>query len=597
MSSSIFDIHKTSTKPQSASNSAGSYSYFIKGDISGIQEFIFNVKSEKAARVLNARSAYIQLYTRIVKQYLLKKLEGFGVLEEFSEGGGSFFLHLENSNKPLSEIKIVVKEAEQEANEKGGIDDLYMVISIVKYENKNKFEYWNAITRASSRDKLLKYAPFGNEEKHGTTNPFKPYSHDDSNYDWISFAHERVKRDTWEYVLEEEVPNETFGFEDGIISLYSIFNMPNRVPANFRGGFYKDKIQDKLPEWYPTLRNAYSNEINQELKTRNLGITDEKKKEKIRAYDIIDYSFLAYFAGERTGTEKLGILKMDGDGFGQLFETQNDRKEAMRISEKLKQFFEQKLYALLQNEIEYKYEDSKRSINPNRYRDNIYTVFAGGDDCFFVGGWDTILEWAILVRKEFESYVKQTNIKNLKTGMYPTMSAGMVIVGPKFPVISFEELVEEALSKAKTSNRNGDKNKICLFDQVLTWGELEDAKTWAVQLKELIEKKEENENKSILERIKRSAIGYEKLQEKAINGNLSAPKVGNLFYYIRRNARQDNVVLLENLVERYTKALIQAFVSSKKGEPITMNPLLLPIAARWAEFLTRKNTKSDKNGK
>lgn len=71
----------TSHKPQSVTASTtGTYSYFIKSDISGIQDFIFNVKSEKAARVLNARSAYIQLYTRIVKEYLLKKIVGLGTV-------------------------------------------------------------------------------------------------------------------------------------------------------------------------------------------------------------------------------------------------------------------------------------------------------------------------------------------------------------------------------------------------------------------------------------------------------------------------------------------------------------------------------------
>jgi CRISPR/Cas system-associated protein Cas10 (large subunit of type III CRISPR-Cas system) len=39
------------------------YQYFIKGDVSGIQDFIFNVKSEKAARVLKARSVFVEVLT------------------------------------------------------------------------------------------------------------------------------------------------------------------------------------------------------------------------------------------------------------------------------------------------------------------------------------------------------------------------------------------------------------------------------------------------------------------------------------------------------------------------------------------------------
>jgi len=577
------------------SNHSKQRGFFIKGDVSGIQEFIFNVKSEKAARVLNARSAYIQMYTRIVKEYLKERLKTSGTMEEFSEGGGSFFSYL-SSDKSLKELETIIKNAEQVANEKGIVDELYIVLSIVEVKDNKRFDYWEGITRKSNVDKLRKYG-FSSVGNSSATNPFSPFTYDGDKHDWISFAHERVKRDTFEYQAVAEEPYETGTFEDGIISLYQLFDLPERVPSELRTGIYKDKIQDKLPEWTPALRKSYKDEIENELKKRNAGIIDEKEKEQIRSYDIIDYSFLAYFAGERTGTEKLGILKMDVDSLGLLFQLQTDKETAEKISKHLKAFFEEKLYELLQKDIKHPYEEQSRPAYPIQYNDNIYTVFAGGDDCFFVGGWDTILDWAALVRKEFKSYVTEKNIIHPKTGKIPTISAGVVIVGAKFPVIRFAELAEEALSKAKASNRNEQKNKICLFNQVLTWDEFEDAKTWAEQLKELIEKKEEGENKSVLERIKRSAIGYERLQENALHGNVSAPKIANLFYYIRRNTRQENVKLLEDLVEQYTKALIQAFVSSKKDEPITMNPMLLPIAARWAEFLTRKNTKSDKNGK
>lgn len=591
----------TVKQPTTTNTSIGSYSYFLKGDISGIQEFIFNVKSEKAARVLKARSAYIQLYTRIVLQYLEHALEMHGKPMLFSEGGGSFFLHLKNSNASATDIKKIVKEAERLANEKAMIDNLYMVLSVIPYQEFDDFKYyWEKITKTSNKEKLQKYTLAGNESD-TTKNPFTPFSHDEKNHDWIGFAHEFVKREMNEIVEAELNLKDIELFEKGINGLLTRFSLPEHVNNELREGFFKDKIQDKLPEWYPELYDAFSDDIKQELKKRNQGITDKKEEEKIRPYDIIDYSFLAYFAGERTGTEKLGILKMDVDNLGLLFEQQKDQEEAKEISKDLKFFFEERLYELLQGDIKYKKDykehSNQRPVYPDQYKDNIYTVFAGGDDCFFVGGWDTILDWTVLVRNEFKTYVTEKNIIHPKTGKIPTISAGVVIVGAKFPVIRFAELAEEALSKAKASNRNEQKNKICLFDQVLTWDEFEDAKTWTEQLKELIEKKEEGENKSILERIKRSAIGYEKLQEKALRGNVSAPKVGNLFYYIRRNARPENVKLLECLVEKYTKALIQAFVSSKKDEPITMNPMLLPIAARWAEFLTRKNTKSDKNGK
>jgi len=50
-------------KPNFCMATTTTYQYFIKGDVSGIQDFIFNVKSEKAARVLKARSVFVEVLT------------------------------------------------------------------------------------------------------------------------------------------------------------------------------------------------------------------------------------------------------------------------------------------------------------------------------------------------------------------------------------------------------------------------------------------------------------------------------------------------------------------------------------------------------
>ena len=624
------------------SNHSKQRGFFIKGDVSGIQEFIFNVKSEKAARVLNARSAYIQLYTRIVKQYLSKELEKIGTVTLFSEGGGSFFLYLENSQHSLADIKAIVKNAEIEANQKAMIDDLYMVISVVEYADKEKFGdrksealetietegdekekkeeigYWAGITKASNKDKLLKFASIGDEgEIDNSENdyPFAPYVHEHEQHDWTKFAHEFAKRGIREITLSSIEAQHAKVFETKLESLISTFQMGERMSADIKNqiqdNFYKGKIQNKLPEWREDLMKAYEKEIKREVEKRKINaryLNEDEQDEEIQRNSIIDYSFLAYFAGERTGTEKLGILKMDVDSLGLLFQYQTNRTEAERVSKEIKSFFEERLYEMLQRNIKHDYDTEHREVNPDKYRDNIYTVFAGGDDCFFVGGWDTILDWAALVRKDFKTYVTEKNIIHPTTEKIPTISAGIAIVGAKFPVIRFAKLAESAIDKAKASNRRGPKNKICLFDQVLTWNEYIKARRWAKELKTLIEN---DEKKSTLEQIKRSAIGFEKLQEKAIDGKISAPKVANLFYYIRRNINEKNIETLEKIVEEYKDALLEAFVKNcqrfssteekSKGEPedyvVKTNPMLLPISARIAEFLTRKNTKSDKNGK
>ena len=65
--------------------------YFLKGDISGIQEFIFNVKSEGAAKSLKGRSFFIQVLSLIGIE-MVKDAVGADNVEVFYNGGGNFYL-------------------------------------------------------------------------------------------------------------------------------------------------------------------------------------------------------------------------------------------------------------------------------------------------------------------------------------------------------------------------------------------------------------------------------------------------------------------------------------------------------------------------
>ena len=92
---------------------------------------------------------------------------------------------------------------------------------------------------------------------------------------------------------------------------------------------------------------------------------------------------------------------------------------------------------------------------------------------------------------------------------------------------------------------------------------------------------EKGEPRGILNRIKLSAIGYENLQTRILNDeSISAPKVWRLHYFIR-NAK--NRADMENIIQQYTTALVEAFAKKE-----TTNPMTFPIAARLGEFLTRK---------
>src|SRR5690625_6749673 len=68
--------------------------YIVKGDLSGIQNFIFDIKSKGAARELKKRSLYV---TNLAKELYAKDLEFFGKdnVEEIYIGGGNYFYEIE----------------------------------------------------------------------------------------------------------------------------------------------------------------------------------------------------------------------------------------------------------------------------------------------------------------------------------------------------------------------------------------------------------------------------------------------------------------------------------------------------------------------
>jgi CRISPR-associated protein Csm1 len=191
-----------------------------------------------------------------------------------------------------------------------------------------------------------------------------------------------------------------------------------------------------------------------------------------------------------------------------------------------------------------------------------------------VGAWDKILETACLIQNNFQNFVKDKNLPN-------TLSAGVVIVSPKFPMVRMAEEAENALKTAKNNGKNG----ICIFGEVLRWNEFEQACKIAYELKRFVEADELPRN--ILHRLQSSELGFTSLQEQKA-GKINFPRVHRLKYYLRnidKNAPAHSY--LEQLFENYKNALLTHFLK----KPNAPNPALYVVAARWAELLTKSANK------
>jgi CRISPR-associated protein Csm1 len=193
------------------------------------------------------------------------------------------------------------------------------------------------------------------------------------------------------------------------------------------------------------------------------GKTDEiKKEEMIEAIKEDHPKTFAHLAckamnprqdGKRhyTGIQALGILKADVDHLGMLMtcglkENSFTISRLATLSRQMNYFFAVYLPHLLKT---------------NPAFQNIYTVFAGGDDLFLIGPWNRMLELSEYLRNRFADYV----CRNPEVHF----SAGISIQKDHTPLAKMAGDAETALKSAK--EKDGGRNRITIFGETATWNE------------------------------------------------------------------------------------------------------------------------------
>lgn len=430
--------------------------YIVKGDLSGIQNFIFNIPSKGAAKELKRRSLYVsELAYKLEKEHA--RFFEHDAYKTIYNGGGNFFYEIKTS-----------KDKEE-------IEDYLLRISKAYIEN-----------------------------------PIYPY-----------FALAEYSS-TFEKAMQEVNKQMLLEKQRRLLSLEP----------------FKGRRKEELPDH----RNGEG--INFHF--------PKKENQEIMDFDKI--------SDEGEGDNKLAALKIDVDHLGKVFRNRSE-KEYHILSNELAQFFDQTLLKILQKK---------------KWGNQIYVVFSGGDDCFLIGSWSSIVDLAVQIHLEFNLLNKKLKKEVPSLAQELTFSAGITIFPPKYPMQQMAEEVEEYLLQAKNEGRN----KITILGYALTWEEYGKVLQIKNQLYDLVVNK--GESRSLIQRIKSSNIGYESLQKRAQQGRMEMPKVWSLKYYLK-NVKQRNIIEVENLFDTYAQSLIDAFMNKEN----TSNPMIFPIAARLTELLIK----------
>ena len=471
---------------------------FVGGDLSGIQKFLYNISSKKAAVSLKGRSYYLQQYMENVCSKLEETVNQAGAknTEVIYNSGGKFYLLTDNHEAIRTAIvqyaKVVQNNLWQEHKGQLGIS--------------------------------ISYVPF-TENVDGSINTGERKN--------LKCGY------LWKVVNADFHKQKNQKFKDVLLGSYDRFFEPIPVGGQPKvcavtGIESPDCVQLEDMLVLPSVKQQI--QLGEELRNQQHFMTFE------------DYA----------QNTKLGILRMDVDGLGKRFiEGFNSIKEYKTFSKRLVDFFEK--------------ETAKIQQEP-AFRDYLNIIYAGGDDLFIVGRWDKIIDFAERIHKEVEITFGRDGI---------TISGGMAIVDPKFPIAKAAEMAGDAEDAAKQFH-DGEKNAFCFLGKTVSWKEEFDyVKSFKQQFVSLIENY--GLSKGILHKLMLYASIAEQNKIRKREGKTEDfSYIWHISYYLTRyiSRYKDN-----KAVSDFCRQLRDKEIDYKNGRRLE----LIALAARWAELILRNN--------
>ncbi len=448
-------------------------------DLSGIQKFIYDISSRYAAKSLRGRSFYLQALLDDVSREILQRTGAFQGNIVYSSGG-KFYMILPNTD----EIKKIIEDIEKEMSEK--LWDkyhgrLFLCIGHVGFAYQNQMnsdkpkiliegvkealhlgDLWKHSAEAAAAKKSVKFKDLiTSKEKFSTF--FEP-SGEGGIHEICAVTGLETK--TTKEILD---PNESLHISYEVVEQkhlgeilpkhkYLVFASENSYLKN-KNVFemvtgHKMMLDPEVPkieyaEIYKTLFKGEPEFLNNcspksTYGFRYFGGTSYPVKINGEPKTFED------LVGDE-GFKRIAILRMDVDNLGQLF-IKGFGKEQSSFSS----------FATLSSMLDLFFSGYINTIRDKpAYKDWLTIIYSGGDDLFVIGRWDKAILFADEVQRSFKRFTGRNDI---------TISAGIEMVGAKFPVAKAAELAGAAEKIAKNHTFQGkSKNSLALFGIPLNW--------------------------------------------------------------------------------------------------------------------------------
>lgn len=554
----------------------------VGGDISGIQKFIYNIASRKAAMSLKGRSFYLQLLIDSVIHRIISHPDiDVNVGNIVYSSGGKFYMLLPNTNKVKAAIDSLSIEFEKclwedhfgqlllnldyvsfsyhHQNGKIGIDDL---------QENDIGDLWKCLA-----DKLTmkKNRKFKNTMLENFDSMFSPIS---VGGDVKVCAVTGIESDSI-------VRLENRGSAEDSVHILPIVKQQAELGAALKDADFLVTAKSTENHTYLNNRSRFKitivgvtnylfnhRDISAEAADfRSITSADSCHIKMINEVDFlnsningqkISYGFQFYGGNEQAkrnddtlkpfedlaGDTYLGVLRMDVDNLGKIFIEGIPKAEKSFAA-----------YSTLSFMLDYFFSGYLNTIR-EKYKDYVNILYSGGDDVFAVGRWNDLIMFAKQIRMDFAKFTGRKDI---------SISGGISIVGSKFPIAKAAQMAGDAEDAAKRFD-NGAKDAFNVFGQTISWSDDEFGFV-EKKKKELASLcKDYNMPKAILHKLmafadmkNRGEIGY----------------IWNTAYYIKRFSENKGAEVVD-------------FCNSLKKELFEKEGLrnydLYALAARWAEL-------------
>lgn len=481
---------------------------FVGGDLSGIQRFLYNISSKKAAVSLKGRSYYLSQLMENVCADIKQAAEANGAktAEVIYSSGGKFYLLTDNTPQIVKAVETCAKQAKQ------------------KLWEEHKGQLGLNISHVAFKEN-----PDGTIDCQDALGQKPGYLWKKANAD---FAHQKSQK-----------------FKDLLTDDYQAFFDP--IPV---GG--KPKVCAVTGIESPdcvrmvALSEDGDGYVLPSVRQQILLGEELQKQEGFKTFE------------EYAGTTDLGILRMDVDGLGKRFIVGFDSITQYRaFSNRLVDFFEEGTRNIQQEPV---------------FKPYLNIIYAGGDDLFVVGRWDKVIDFAERIRQETKDRFGNDGI---------SISGGIAIVQPKFPISKAAELAGDAENAAKQF-RNGEKNAFHMLGKTISWDkEFDYVKNFKQQFVSLIVNY--GLSKGILHKLMLySSIADRNNMRRKEGKAEDFSYIWHISYYLTRYMKryESNQAVCD-----FCRSLRDWEIDYRNGR----NLELIALAARWAELEIRINIKNN----